>query len=82
MDYRKINSSDVDALWDLQKQYKEEIGEDEPRDDGKERLADAIDKGMILFFGVWKESILIGCCSITVGFSTWLIAKVNITFLR
>ena len=30
MDYRKINPSEVNALWDLQKQYKAEIGEDEP----------------------------------------------------
>ena len=37
MDYRKIDSSEVDALWDLQKQYKAEIGEDEPGEDGKER---------------------------------------------
>ena len=48
-----------------------EIGENEPGDEGKERLADAIDKGTILFFGVWKESVLIGCCSVTVGFSTF-----------
>ena len=71
MDYRKINPSEVNALWDLQKQYKAEIGEDEPSDDGKERLADAIDKGMISFYGVWKDNTLIGCCSITVGFSTF-----------
>ena len=71
MYYRKIHSSEVDALWDLQKQYKAEIGENEPGDEGKERLADAIDKGTILFFGVWKESVLIGCCSVTVGFSTF-----------
>jgi len=71
MDYRKINPSEVNALWDLQKQYKAEIGEDEPSDDGKERLADAIDKGMISFYGVLNNNTLIGCCSITVGFSTF-----------
>ena len=71
MYYRKIHSSEVDALWDLQKQYKAEIGENEPGDEGKERLADAIDRGTILFYGAWKESLLIGCCSVTVGFSTF-----------
>ena len=71
MDYRKIDSSEVDALWDLQKQYKAEIGEDEPGEDGKERLADAIDMGRVLFYGVWQETTLIGCCSVTVGFSTF-----------
>ena len=71
MDYRKIDSSELDALWELQKQYKSEIGEDEPSDAGKERLANAMDTGRILFCGVWNESQLIGCCSVTVGFSTF-----------
>ena len=71
MDYRKIEPSEVDALWDLQKRYKAEIGEDEPGDDGKERLADAIGKGTISFYGVWKNSTLIGCCSVSTGFSTF-----------
>ena len=48
-----------------------DIEEDEPSDDGKERLADAIDKGKITFYGVWKDNTLIGCCSITVVFSTF-----------
>lgn len=71
MEYRKVNTSDIDALWELQKQYKIEIGEVEPDNEKKDRLADAIDKGQILFFGVWKENKLIGCCSVTVGFSTF-----------
>ena len=33
--------------------------------------SDAIDKGKITFYGVWKDNTLIGCCSITVGFSTF-----------
>ena len=71
MDYRKITSSEIDPLWDLQKRYKTEIGEEEPNDEEKKRLIDAIDKGTIFFYGVWKENILIGCCSVTVGFSTF-----------
>ena len=71
MDYRKLASSAIDALWTLQKQYKKEIGEDEPTDEDKERLAEAIDKGAISFYGVWEENTLIGCCSVTVGFSTF-----------
>ena len=71
MEYRKVNSSDIDPLWQLQKQYKMEIGEDEPDNKKKDRLEDAIDKGKILFFGVWEEDKLIGCCSVTVGFSTF-----------
>ena len=71
MTYRKINASEIDALWELQKEYKAEIGEDEPDNTGKTNLADAISKETILFYGVWKENSLIGCCSVTVGFSTF-----------
>ena len=71
MTYRKINASEIDALWELQKEYKAEIGEDEPDNIGKKNLADAISKETILFYGVWKENSLIGCCSVTVGFSTF-----------
>lgn len=71
MEYRKINSFDIEALWELQNLYKVEIGEDAPDNIGKERLADAINNGTILFFGVWEEDVLIACCSITVGFSTF-----------
>ena len=71
MTYRKINASEIDALWELQKEYKAEIGEEEPDNTGKKNLADAISKETILFYGVWKENSLIGCCSVTVGFSTF-----------
>ncbi len=71
MTYRKINAYEIDALWELQKEYKAEIGEDEPDNTGKKNLADAISKETILFYGVWKENSLIGCCSVTVGFSTF-----------
>ena len=30
MNYRKIDPSEMDVLWELQKQYKAEIGEEEP----------------------------------------------------
>ena len=71
MEYRKINVSEIDALWDLQIQYKADIGEDEPDIAGKERLADAISNNRIHFYGAWENGSLIGCCSITVGFSTF-----------
>ena len=71
MEFRKINSSEIDALWELQKQYKAEIGEEKPDVAAKERLSNAIDQGSILFYGVWEGSALIGCCSVTIGFSTY-----------
>ena len=71
MDYRKIEASEIDALWELQKRYKAEIGEEEPGEDARARFADAIERGVILFFGVWQENALIACCSVTVGFSTF-----------
>ena len=71
MDYKEIDVSHIDLLWELQKQYKAEIGEDIPNDICKKRLKDAISKGEILFFGAWEGDALVGCCSITVGFSTF-----------
>ena len=71
MDYRKIDIAEIGALWELQKRYKAEIGEDAPGDAEKGRLANAIDRGQILFYGVWNEGSLIACCSVTVGFSTF-----------
>lgn len=71
MNYSKLTVSDIDCLWELQKLYKEEIGEEAPEEDCKERLCAAIAKERILFFGAWEEGKLIGCCSVTVGFSTF-----------
>ena len=71
MEYRKIDASQIDSLWELQKQYKAEIGEDAPDNAAKERLARAIGEGRILFYGAWDGDSLVGCCSVTVGFSTF-----------
>lgn len=51
MDCQPINASRINSLWELQKLYKREIGEDEPDGAGKDRLAEAIKTGRILFFG-------------------------------
>ena len=71
MNYQIIRRSQIDALWELQKLYKAEIGENEPDVEGKARLAKAIDGNRIIFYGVWEENSLVGCCSVTVGFSTY-----------
>ena len=71
MDYRRISASRMEMLWELQKLYKQEIGEEEPGEAEKERLIQAIEAGSILFFGAFDHHALIGCCSVTVGFSTF-----------
>lgn len=71
MEYRRIDASQINALWELQRQYKAEIGEDAPDGAAKDRLAKAIGENRILFFGAWDGGALIGCCSVTVGFSTF-----------
>ena len=71
MDYSEICVSKIDQLWLLQKMYKAEIGEDEPGETEKERLAEAISDSGILFFGAWDGDRLVGCCSVTMGFSTF-----------
>lgn len=75
MEYRRIAGSHIEALWELQRAYKEEIGEDMPTEADRDRFASAIEAGQILFFGAWDGETLAGCCSVTVGFSTFLYAK-------
>ena len=70
MDYRRIRTTELDALWELQRAYKAEIGEAEPTAEDRERLREAIENGQILFYGAWAGNDLIGCCSVAVGFST------------
>ena len=71
MDYQIINISQIDALWELQRLYKAEIGEIEPESEEKAHLAKAICENRIYFYGAWEDNKLIGCCSITIGFSTF-----------
>ena len=75
MDYERIDPSGIDRLWELQKAYKAEIGEDAPGEDGKNSLRFAIETGMIAFYGAFDGEKLIGCCSVTFGFSTFNYAK-------
>ena len=71
MEYSRINASQIDQLWELQKAYKAEIEEDPPGEQDRFKLINAVEKGQIVFYGVWSGNILIGCCSVTVGFSTF-----------
>lgn len=71
MELRRIVPSDTEKLWELQTLYKIEIGEDAPDPSSMVRLAEAIEKERILFFGCWDGGTLVGCCSVTVGFSTF-----------
>ena len=71
MDYRKLDGSHMDQLWELQKAYKAEIGEAEPGEQERARLKAAIKNVQIIFYGAWDGTKLIGCCSIAVGFSTF-----------
>lgn len=69
--YGRLDASQISALWELQKLYKSEIGEGAPDETDRARLADAVEKEQILFYGVWQDGVLAGCCSVTVGFSTF-----------
>lgn len=71
MELRKLEFKDVFDLWELQKLYKAEIGEDEPDENCRIALADAIEHGKILFFGAFDGERLVGCCSVSVVFSTF-----------
>lgn len=71
MEYRRIGADRMDQLRELQKAYKEAIHEDPPADRDFDRLRDAVEKEQILFYGAWDGGVLAGCCSVTVGFSTF-----------
>ena len=54
MEYKRIDVSQIDSLWELQRQYKAEIGEDAPGYAARERLVRAIREENILFYGAWE----------------------------
>ena len=68
---RRLLPSEIGPLGELQRAYKFEIGEDAPSESDMEALAKAIAEERILFFGAWDGPVLTGCCSVTVGFSTF-----------
>jgi len=71
MDYVRISASQTGALWELHKAYKAEIREDSPAVTDLECLEKAIQEDRIRFYGAWDGASLVGCCSVTVGFSTF-----------
>ena len=72
MELGNIDTARLDQLWELHRAYKEAIGEEAPTDADREKLRAAMDEKRILFFGAFEEESLVGCCSVTVGFSTFL----------
>lgn len=74
MEYRRMTAADMARLWELQTAYKAEIGEDQPTEEDKNRLQEAIEQEKILFYGAFDGAEPAGCCSVTVGFSTFLYA--------
>lgn len=72
--FKKITVSQLSQLWELQLAYKSEIGEDAPTAQDLARLQAAMERNQIVFYGAWDGETLVGCCSVTVGFSTFLYA--------
>ena len=71
MEYARIDASRIDALWDLHQAYKAEIRENPPADTDRKNLENAVREDRIRFYGAWDGTSLVGCCSVTVGFSTF-----------
>ena len=71
MEYRRITETETGALWEIHRAYKAEIGEEAPGESDRERLEAAIREDRIRFYGAWDGDVLAGCCSVTVGFSTF-----------
>ncbi len=75
MEYTRIIAPQTDKLWEIHRAYKAEIGEDPPCDADREKLKAAIEANRIRFYGAWDGETLAGCCSVTVGFSTFNYAE-------
>lgn len=74
MEFFQLNGADLDALKPLQIAYKKAIGEDEPQNSDLEALKCAMKYGRILFFGCRENGQLVGCCSVSITFSTYCYA--------
>ena len=71
MDLFQLTGADFDALIPLHRAYKEAIGEDAPKEGDLSALKSAIETGRILFFGCLESGRLVGCCSVSITFSTF-----------
>lgn len=67
----RLTGADFDALIPLHIAYKSEIGEDMPSPDALQMLRSAIERGSILFYGCCEDDRLVGCCSVSITFSTF-----------
>ena len=74
MEFIRLTNEDFDALVPLHLAYKEAIGENVPSAEDLSALKDAIENRRILFFGCRESGQLIGCCSVSVTFSTFCYA--------
>ena len=72
MELFRLTGADADALLPLHIAYKKSIGEDAPTQEDFASLKHAIEDERILFFGCRENGQLIGCCSVSITFSTFL----------
>ena len=71
MEYIRLTDTDFDALIPLHCAYKKAIFEDAPKESDLSALKRAIDEERILFFGCRVDGLLVGCCSVSITFSTF-----------
>lgn len=65
MECIRITRDEIAGRKALHCAYKQEIGENPPTEENLNSLADAIERGQILFYGCMDGDRLVGCCSIT-----------------
>ncbi len=78
MDFVKIKTENFEALMELQKAYKAEIGEFIPGNAEFESLRNAIAGEQIHFYGCICDNSLIACCSICYTYSTFNYGKAGV----
>ena len=70
-EYKVIDAAELIFAVPLLQAYKIEIGEELLSAGQTERLTEAVRQGLITFYGAFIDGILVGMCSLTVGFSTF-----------
>jgi GNAT superfamily N-acetyltransferase len=71
MNLFRLTSDDFASLIPLHLAYKNAIDEDPPSENDLDALKEAVASESILFFGCRENGELVGCCSVSITFSTF-----------
>lgn len=71
MELFRLSSDDFASLIPLHLAYKSVINEDPPSENDPDTLKDAVETGRMMFFVCRESGKPVGCCSVSITFSTF-----------